>query len=152
MDIEIKKLQWSEKDFDTMGWHDNHIYALAFNEEDFKLLLDIDYILEWVHPNENETYFKFWIAPATLVFKNVKDLSINIEGSLDIEIEEIQREEVKNGNRVEYDWKIVTGIGLICFTSSGYEQFIRKTPKLIDNQKIGLNYRGGISFETTYNL
>lgn len=147
MGAKIEKLQWSEKDFEKMGWHDNHVYGLAFNE-DFKFVLDIDYILEWVHPNENETYIKFLVAPATLVFKNVRDLVIDFEGGLEIEIEEIQREEIKNAKRVEYDWRIVTGVGLIYFKSSGYEQYIRNPPKLIENQKIGLNDRGGISFET----
>jgi hypothetical protein len=147
MDNKIEKLQWSEKDFDKMGWHDSHVYALAFNEEDFKLVLDIDYILEWVHPIENETYFKFWVAPATLVFKQVRDLNIDFEGSsIEVEIEGIQRVEVKNDKQAEYNWTIETGIGSVNFKSTGFEQFIRRTPELISNQKIGLNARGGISF------
>jgi hypothetical protein len=148
MGAKIEKLQWSEKDFEKMGWHDNHVYGLALNVEEFKFVLDIDYILEWVKPNEKETYFKFWVAPATLVFKNVRDLVLNFEGGLEIGIEEILRKEIKTAKKIEYDWRIVTSVGLICFKSSGYEQYIRNPPKLIENQKIGLNNRGGISFET----
>lgn len=147
MDTKVEKFQWSEKDFDQMGWHDSHIYALAFDDEDFKLVLDIDYILKWVDPIENETYFKFWVAPATLVFKRVRDLKVAFEGPfIEIDIEDIDREEVKGTKIAESNWMISTGIGSISFKAVGFDQFIRRTPTLISTQKIGLGNRGGISF------
>ncbi|MEP2510417.1 MAG: hypothetical protein ABJH72_13725 [Reichenbachiella sp.] len=152
MEMNIEKLIWNQDDFDQMGWHDSHVYALAFKNENFELIFDLDYITEWVHPNETETYFKFWVAPTTLVFKNVHSLNIDLDDSLEILIEEIKRDNpVKaiNAQQLEYDWRIETSNGLISFKSVGYVQFIRELPELISTQKIGLEKRGGLSFAET---
>jgi len=149
----LQKSIWNESDFEQMGWHDSKIYALEFRDESFELILDIDYILEWVNPSDNETQFKFWVAPATLVFRNVWNLNINIE-SLDLEIQDLHRSNPrppKNINSIkeslEYDWNIGTNSGEIAFTAVGYKQYFRKDAVLSSLQKVGLNERGGVSFE-----
>lgn len=93
-DCELEKWIWTEDDFDIMGWHDSKIHALAFVPEDFEIAFDIDYILQWIHPKPNETYFKFWVAPATLVFENVRDVEFDIESyNGDLVIDDVRREE-----------------------------------------------------------
>jgi hypothetical protein len=80
--FDLEKKIWTEVDFNIMGWHDNPIYALSLGGDDpviKGLLLDIDYIFEWIRPIPSETTFSFWIAPATLCFKDVSDVKINIE-------------------------------------------------------------------------
>lgn len=150
----MEKLIWNESDFEKMGWHDCKIYALAFKDEDFELMLDIDYILKWVNPEGSKTHFKFWVAPATLVFRNVWDLKIDLESSLNLEIQDLHRENPrspKNVNHVEesteYDWKIETHNGEITFKSVGFKLYLRNDPVLLDTQKIEQKERGGISFE-----
>jgi hypothetical protein len=93
-DYEVEKWIWTEDDFDIMGWHDSKIHALAFVPEDFEIAFDIDYIFQWIHPKPNETYFKFWVAPATLVFENVHDVEFDIESyNGDLEIDGVTRKD-----------------------------------------------------------
>jgi hypothetical protein len=139
-----------------MGWHDCKIYAIAFRDENFELALDIDYIVEWIHPKESESNFKFLVAPSTLVFRNVWDLKISLESNLKLEIQDLQKtnpHKPKNAKHIhesiEYDWIIETTSGEINFKSVGYKQYFRKPPILLDCQRIDFKLRGGISFEIT---
>lgn len=152
--MEIKKFIWNEEDFENMGWHDCHIYGMAFSDEDYRLLFDIDYIFKWVKPKENETYYKFWVSPATLIFKRVRDLKIDFIGS-SIQtptIQDIEKIELKCNNQQdkEFEWIIETIEGSISFKSTGFYQFIRKQPKFIHSQNIGLKDRGGLSFDEVF--
>ena len=65
---ELEKEVWSETDFDVMGWHDASIWSMVSNAKQLEYLFDIDYIFKWIYPKENEKYFKFWVAPATMFF------------------------------------------------------------------------------------
>jgi hypothetical protein len=154
MDISynLEKLIWDENDFEQMGWHDSKVYAIAFEGEKFELALDIDYILKWLNPSDKESNYKFWVAPATLVFSNVYNLNI-IQQSLGLEIQDVYREnpvkpknEIHIEGKTEYDWTIETTSGKITFKAAGYKQYFRKPPALLDSQKIDFKERGGISF------
>jgi hypothetical protein len=49
----VAKTIWTDADFDAMSWHDNAVHAVAFEPQPSdprRLLLDIDYIVEWVPP------------------------------------------------------------------------------------------------------
>src|SRR5260221_10243754 len=82
---ELEKWIWTEQDFEEMGWHDCHIYAVAFLPETFEFVLDLDYICKWVNPKPPAENFSFWVSPATLVFENVHDLELDtFDCSLDI--------------------------------------------------------------------
>jgi hypothetical protein len=150
----LGKKIWTDVDFNIMGWHDCKIYAISFFDwEKFELALDIDYIFKWIKGNGSDNYFKFWIAPATLVFKNVYDINVSIN-STDFRIDEIVRSNPvrpKNighvGDVFEYEWMVETSSGDINFKSVGYLQFIRQKPNLSDSQLIDIKERGGISFE-----
>ena len=56
-----------------MGWHDNKIHAISFNDESSELSFDIDHIGKWVIKKKA---YQFWLVPATLVFRNVYDINI----------------------------------------------------------------------------
>ena len=154
--FKLEKKIWTDTDFDIMGWHDCKVYAISFFDgASFELALDIDYIFKWIKPNDNDTYFKFWVAPATLVFKNVHDLNINLD-SIDFKIDEIVRSNPirpKNADYVgdvfEYDWTVETSSGVLTFKSIGYLQIIRQNPNLSDHQFVDIKERGGVSFERT---
>lgn len=139
----LEKSIWTESDFDKMSWHDNHIYKIRLTED---LELDIDYILEWNQPDFEGLPFTFWIAPATLVFKDVKNLSFDFtilsEGSF--EIEDIER---VNQNQ----WTIITQQGDIQFTSDTFEQFIRQKPSFQFGQIITYTERNGHSLDRVTN-
>lgn len=143
MIYELEKRIWTDADFDKMGWHDNHIYKIRLTED---LEMDIDYIFKWNHPDLEGLPFTFWVAPATLVFKKIKNLrfefAIGFEDSL--EIEDIERE---NNNQ----WTVITRQGTIQFTSEGFEQFIRQDPSFQFGQTISFAERYGYSLDRITN-
>jgi hypothetical protein len=72
---------WSTDDFDAMSWHDVHVHGLRIieNEGDdgsAELLLDIDYILEWIKSEEG---FSFVVAQATLQFHKAFGLKLSVD-------------------------------------------------------------------------
>jgi hypothetical protein len=142
---------WDEKDFQTMQWHDCKVYAVAFDSEKFELVFDIDFIVEWVTPKDSQSSYEFWVVPATLAFKNVHELTMDVD-SVDLIIDTITRgdpSEPKNVNYVndlEYKWTIETNNGELSFKSVGYEQFARAKPLLSNAQVIEPLRRGEISF------
>ena len=143
MTYELEKTIWTDADFEKMGWHDNHIYKIRFTDD---LELDIDYILKWNQPELEGLPFSFWLAPATLVFKTIKDLKFEFDFKLEdsFEIEDIERE---NQNQ----WTIITRQGDIQFTSNGYEQYIRQDPSYQFGQRISYAERNGYSLDRVTN-
>jgi hypothetical protein len=152
-EYKVEKWIWTEADFDEMGWHDSQIHAIAFSPEDFELIFDIDYIFAWIDPEPNETYFRFWVSPATLVFKNVHDLELEIDSyNGNLEIDNLKREDEGLpanaeyiGKASEWLWTIECKEGEIRFRSVGYEEFIRTAPRLTQSQTLDRK-PGGISF------
>ena len=121
-----RKLEWTENDFDKLGWHDCKIHAIAFDDQNFELHLDIDYILKWIQPKGSE-YFTFEIIQCILTFREVHDIDVSMH-SLDVVIDEIVKSEaespkLKHGNNIlPYRWTIETSCGEISFFSTGFKQ------------------------------
>ena len=49
----LEKAVWTQDDFPVMGWHDATVHAIGFDEDELwseRLLLDLDYIVEWIEP------------------------------------------------------------------------------------------------------
>ena len=151
--LALEKWVWTENDFEQMGWHDTHIYSLAFFPDTFEFAIDLDYIFRWFRPQEEETHFRFWVAPATMVFENVNDIQFDILTSAGLEVADITRESPqtpKNAEFVtkstEWTWNIECQEGLISLKAVGYRMYVRATPTLLQRQIIGIEKRGGISF------
>jgi hypothetical protein len=144
MTYDLAKRTWTDKDFDNMGWHDCHIYKVQLSKD---LELDIDYILHWNKPDLEGLPFTFWIAPSTLIFKNITNLGFDFEIGVvnDFEIEDIEWE--KNTNC----WTIITNQGHFEFSCDGYEQLIRQEPFFEFGQTISYIERNGYSLERTTN-
>lgn len=144
MTYELEKKVWTDKDFDQMGWHDNHIYQISVAED---LALDIDYIFQWNKPVLEGLPFTFWIAPSTLVFKKIQNLAFNLDTAFHdtIEIQDIEREILENGTL----WTIITQQGDFQFMSEGFQQFIRQEPFFQFGQTIPFLERFGRSVEQT---
>lgn len=146
MEYELEKRIWTHKDYDNMGWHDSHIYKIRLTED---LELDIDYILQWNKPDIEGLPFTFWVAPATLVFKRIKNLTLEFDIAFEqaFEIDDIERTKDENKNQ----WAIITQNGDIQFTCDGYEQFIRQDPFFEFGQTISYIKRYGYSLDRTTN-
>lgn len=143
MGYKLKKKIWTDADFEQMGWHDCSIYKVRLTED---LEFDIDYILKWNKPDMEGLPFTFWVAPATLVFKSIQNLSFDFDIGLGkaFEIEGIER---GDGSR----WRIITRHGDIQFNSKGYEQYIRQEPFFEFEQAISFVERSGYSLDKTTN-
>ncbi|ATI03453.1 MULTISPECIES: hypothetical protein [Cycloclasticus] len=147
---ELEKAVWSEQDFQVMGWHDGTVWSMTANSEDFEFLLDLDYIFKWVDPKENETYYKFWVSPVTMVFENAHDVVIDIESQQgNIEIAELVMEEPRlspNGRFTQHTYRFECQEGAISIVATGFKMYVRQNPKLVEVQSLGLNERNGINF------
>lgn len=102
----LTKSAWSDADFDEMGWHDATIHGLCVQPGapdgslPPRLLLDIDYIVRWVHPVAPQTHFSFWTAPSTLVFDDVWDFEgdLGFKGmGLSLQIDHLRRSAPEDG-------------------------------------------------------
>lgn len=144
MKYDLEKRIWTDADFEQMSWNDCMIYKMRVSGD---LVLDIDYILQWNQPDVEGLPFTFWIAPATLVFKHVQNLILEIDTTFTeaYEIEDIEKRVTETG----ITWTIITQRGYIEFTSEGYEQFIRQEPFFQFGQLIPYIDRHGVSLERT---
>jgi hypothetical protein len=148
----LERWLWTEADFEQMGWHDSYIHAVAFLPEQFEVAFDIDYILQWVQPSEDQ-YCRFWVAPATLVFENIHDLKLDLEPFEAVEIADLHRDDPKRpinaeyiGRDTEWRWRIETHQGDITLRAIGYKQHFRRQPIFTRSQSLDLAARGGFSF------
>lgn len=154
--FQLEKSIWTQDDFEKMGWHDANVYGFIIEKNEAiwtaDFLLDIDYIFKWVHPVEPAKTFTFWIAPCTLIFKEVFDLQINIQTNGNfLELFEIADLHLKSKtqqeeNKFVYEWEIELQEGNILLKSSGFEQIVRQEPKHVQGQTLNVTERGGISF------
>jgi len=150
---ELEKGIWTHDDFERMGWHDSSIYACGAIPEDFELMFDLDYIVEWVPPGADEKYYSFWVAPATLVFQNVADVQVTLESMQgEITLLGLQRGDphpTPAGRLNDYRWTLDGNEGSITFRATGFRQYFRAAPVLTTAQRLSQSARGGLSFNRT---
>lgn len=143
---------WTEADFEEMGWHDNRVHAVALEYTPpypGRVLLDIDYIVEWVHPDDNDGVHGFWISPATLVFEHASDLTstVDLTGmAFELSLDAIVRSEPDPHGR--FEWRLQGHEFTMTLTAPGYRQFLRQPPVLSESpsQCLTVEERGGFSF------
>jgi hypothetical protein len=138
-----------------MGWHDATVHALHIQQTDEllpRMLLDIDYIVRWIHPDGTDQYFSFWVSPATLVFEDVWDL----QGDLDftgfhprLEIDAIHRLAPDNGPQGTQRWHIEGHSFDLRFGASRYRQYFRRAPQLTTRPVLTQAERGDCTFTET---
>jgi hypothetical protein len=151
--FKLEKSIWTDSDFDAMGWHDVVIHSFTYQPYSGELLFDIDYIFAWVEPEPPSSGYTFWVAPVTLVFKNMCEFIAELEGPLPLEVMHISRKDPrppKNAAHVEgteWTWTLELQQGRINFAAVGYTQFTRRRPIRTESQSFSLGERGGISFD-----
>ncbi|MFW5426636.1 MAG: hypothetical protein ACKE8R_05245 [Methylophagaceae bacterium] len=138
--------------FEEYSWHDNPIHGFRIIEKENcvgDLVLDIDYITEWLCSEENG--YNFRIAPADLVFEDITDLVI----SLDYEscsasmtppsIHEIRcKSKIYSNGYKSFEWFIEINWPSNCFikfNSPKFKQALRKKPILSNDQVMNPNER-----------
>lgn len=145
------KTVWTNADFDTMSWHDNAVHAVALEpapDHPGRLLLDLDYIVEWIPPEAPATTLSSWICPATLVFDHAWDLTVDIglhRWSLQLFLNAIRRS--GPDERGFFDWILDGDHFTIGLTAPGYTQYLRRAPILSLGYWLPVDERGGFSFD-----
>ncbi|WP_444915408.1 hypothetical protein ACJJI5_03940 [Microbulbifer sp. EKSA008] len=151
---ELKKKIWSENDFSIMGWHDSKIWGFLADTENFEFMIDLDYIFQWIHPRKGETYFKFWVAPVTMVFENAYDILLDIEsrqGELEVaDLHMVNERKTKNGRFDEHDFRFDCQEGEFKISATGFKMYVRKAPILQSRKALNYKLRGGINFSREY--
>jgi hypothetical protein len=130
---------WTDQDFESMGWHDNHVHAFAIREGEHgtgELILDLDYILEWTCPT-GENRYQFLMSPATLTFIGMTDLKMTLDytkvsaGTCPFSVDGIERSlKSYESGYSSYAWRIPINWpnGELSFVASGYKQVLRAEP------------------------
>ena len=149
-DYQLEKQVWTDADFAVMGWHDATVWSMVADPENFEFLLDLDYIFKWVDPAPGETYFKFWVAPVTMVFANAHSIDMDIQSQQGaIEVAELHMEDPKptpNGKFTQHSFRFECQEGALTLRATGFKLFVRQAPKLIQHQSFTLESRRGVSF------
>ena len=126
----MNELRWTHDQFEEMSWHDNHVHALrivAGDQGAGELVLDIDYIAEWLR---NGDAFQFRLVPATLRFIDVTNLRFSLDYASasaalgPFSIHAIERRTEQRERYVAQLWRIEVNWpgGEVSFEASGYEQ------------------------------
>jgi hypothetical protein len=122
---------WTEAHFDEMSWHDNHVHGLRVVEGEHgagELVLDLDYILEWLCGDSGVCQFN--IVPAELRFKDGTSLRVHIDYGVvsaaigPFSIHAIERREEVRERYTAVCWTIALNWprGEITFEAPGFEQ------------------------------
>jgi hypothetical protein len=134
---------WTDAQFDSMTWHDNHVHALRIIEGEHgagTLILDIDYILEWLGGERGG--FRFRIARADLRFLGVTSLRFAIDfaaapaalGPFSIDGVERRTEARDKYTATIWTLRLNWPVGEISFEATGFEQQLVGEPIVTDKQ------------------
>jgi hypothetical protein len=147
--------------FADMSWHDCTIRGLELrvgdaDEQDWTsdLVLDIDYIVEWICATDGGVQFR--MAPATLVFHNATDLRVHLDWGASgyrtalqtASIDRLERVPIENQqvhlDRPYYAWRILLNWprgGELTFGATHFTQTLRREPILSDQPHLSLKQR-----------
>jgi hypothetical protein len=135
---------WTDQQFEEMSWHDNHVHALRVLEGAYgagELVLDLDYILEWLTVEDG---FQFRVIPVSLAFKEVTNLRVSLDyatptaGIGPFSIHAIERHSENRKRYVATIWKILINWpnGEITFEATGFVQRGTGAPVLTLSQSL----------------
>ena len=146
---ELEKAVWTDADFEQMGWHDCQVHAIAFDAQNWSLLLDLDYIFKWDEPKPPDQNYGFWIAPVTLKFLNAHSVSADFDiKHLELAIADVHRgksRETPNGAMTEFLYHLECQEGSLRLWATGFQMIVRREPILKRVQCLELRERGGVS-------
>lgn len=150
MDANKETDRWSEDEFANLQWHDLPIHGVKAVPDRFQLCFDIDYIVEWLCSALEKGPVTFRIAPATLIFDNVRKVSISVASQQGLlTIRELHRTmaERRPGAGVDMShWEFECEEGRISFDASHFQLLLRSPPVSSNLQCLPSNLRGSLPF------
>jgi len=128
---------WSDKDYDSISWHDCCIYSINFEEDktgSCNLSFCLDFILKATPKRDGR--FSFIVAPAILRFFDVDDFAceLNLAFGQSLDIFLIEKSESKQPDLGLSHWKIECQTyggpkqNIIEFEASGFSQNLVGAP------------------------
>ena len=140
-----------KEDLQRFLTHDTYIYGLGFNSKKHELYFDVDMIKGSI---KKDNQYLFRICPATIVFKNVWDITLDISTDDDIVVSQVQtvycgipRNEEYIDCKKEYEVNIECLQGNISFKTIGGNIVQKGEEEVLDTLKIGISSKRPISFE-----
>ena len=127
-------MRWNTADFDALSWHDVRVHGFRIVENGqgtAELVLDIDFILEWL-PSASGRY-RFRVAQAILQFHDVFGLRFMLDyvacsaGMTAFSIDNIQREAIGDDVHQQASrWRIAVNWpeGFLEFEAPGFSQWL----------------------------
>lgn len=114
------------RDLAELAIHDASVHAIAFGADDDTLSFDIDYIIEWIEVASPTPSFRYLIAPATLVFSDVRRPEMHIVSTFaeGLQILDLEREPGDDPDG-RWAWLIHGDDGDITFLATGFTLDIR---------------------------
>jgi hypothetical protein len=146
----LEKAVWEQSDFERMGWHDCTVHALAFepnSDGSGTLLVDLDYIVQWVQPVSPGYAFSFWVAPATLIFEDAWGFEAEVSeySGFRLELDGMQRSEPDEFGR---NWWTLDGRHFtVRLLSAGFTQVLRHGPIASKQLSLVSEVRGVSAFQ-----
>lgn len=136
------KTRWTTADFESLSWHDCHVYGFRIEEGEHgtaEVTFDIDFIVEWLCSSDRPIEFR--VAPATLTFHAVFGLRIELDyaavgaGMTPFSLAAIEREAL---DYPSFRWRLPINwpSGMITFESPGFTQVLRRAPILVGRQAL----------------
>jgi hypothetical protein len=145
---------WTEAEYESLSFHDCPVHAFAADPERFRVLLDIDYISEWLDPIAPRKSFSFKIAPATFTFENAHLERLEVESPQGRwTIDRLSREDAKRidgpGGSVLTEWRYVVAghDGELIVRATGFRLSLRRSPVLTDLPSLTWIERGGCQLD-----
>jgi len=102
------KQVYSAGDFDSLEFHDCYVHGIRWARSSYSLILDLDYIAQWVNVNGS---YNFWVAPAELRFDFASEITISLDWNkvpMECQIEDVRRQDRKatpKGSDI-YHWEL----------------------------------------------
>jgi hypothetical protein len=120
------------------SFHDCVCYGIHWDSATFTLGIDLDYIVAWVEPKHSTDGYRFHVAPATLVFRDVDGLQIQLTWSatLTAQIASLstagKRANPNGGEEVEVVIEFAEPDGTMSLWTTGYELHVWAGAKEMD--------------------
>ena len=135
----------SESDAGLDSFHDCHVHGLHWRRDTFSFSMDIQYILEWIEPNDGTSGYRFSISEARLRFRDVDDLKVALDWSglaLDSQIASIRmlktRTTPTGALQRYFEIEFADPEAIISLWSTGYELALLHEPVLSNVTSIPL--------------
>mgnify|MGYP006908414368 CR=1 FL=1 len=146
--------RWTDDQFEQMSWHDNHVHGLQIVEGEFgagQLIIDLDYIVEWVKDNSGGCRFR--LLPVALTFQEVTFLRISLDyatptaGLCPFSLHDIERRTEQRERYEAQVWKLLVNwpAGEISFEAKGFVQQGAGEPVLSDQMYLSPEERAGFT-------